>query len=143
MKNFNVKPILIFVVSITIIVNAVLIILKHSDAEEEEIVKEKTEVIYVVNEENNIKVDNIHVEKEESSDYLVFDVVRLSSDLNNTSFDIKLLYDGDEVFKNSVVIESFDGDSVSKKLELPKMKYKFELLSVDLEFDNNSNDVEN
>ena len=142
MKNFNVKPILIFVVSITIIVNAVLIMLKHSDNKEEVKATENTEVIHVINEEHNIKVDNITVKKIDSVNYLVFDVVRLDSNLEKVNFNLKLFYDGDEVFKTIVTVDSFgNSDYVNRKVQLPKLKYKFNQLTVDLEF-SDSNVVE-
>lgn len=142
MKNFDVKPILIFVVSITIIVNALLIILKHSDAKEEIKAVENAEVIHVINEEHNIKVDNITVKKIDSVNYLVFDVVRLDSNLEKANFILKLLYDGDEVFRTAVVVDSFaNKDYINRKAQLPKLKYKFNQLTVDLEF-SDSNVVE-
>ena len=142
MKNFVVKPILIFVVSITIIVNAVLIILKHSDNKEEIKAVENAEVIHVINEEHNIKVDNITVKKIDSVNYLVFDVVRLDSNLEKANFILKLLYDGDEVFRTAVVVDSFaNKDYINRKAQLPKLKYKFNQLTVDLEF-SDSNVVE-
>jgi len=139
MKNTKIRPIIIVFVAVALIINIVLIVFKgngdfNNSSDRNDVNSEPIRVIY---EEDNIMVDNIMIDKIDSDKYLTFDVVRLDSTLQTTIFDILLLYDGDVVFKDTVVINNFGNkDSISKKVKLSKLKYDFEDLSVDLKFKN-------
>ena len=139
MKNTKIRPIVIVFVAVALIINIVLILFKgnsdfNNSSDRNDVNSEPIRVIY---EEDNIMVDNIMIDKIDSDKYLTFDVVRLDSTLQMIIFDILLLYDGDVVFKDTVVINNFGNkDSISKKVKLSKLKYDFEDLSVDLKFKN-------
>ena len=133
MKKYEIRSVVFVIVIIAISICIVLIFNKIFNDDESVTPKEEIqqqEVIRVISEDNTIMIDNVVIEKQK---YLVFDVVRLDKTIGSVKFNVVLSYDGDPVFKKEIIVNKFENDSIKKKIEINKINYGLDELSVVLE----------